>query len=384
LQNEFISSLVFKHPEFGFYFAILAVNIFLVGFRGIPLALFRAGNRPVAYITVNLAVSIVTLLMNIYFVAFLQKGVLGVLFGNLCGGFVGLIIFLPYIFRNIALTFDVLLVGKILSFSVPLALAALPVTIIFMADRYFIIRLAGLTDLGAYALAYKIGVILKTFVIMPFMLAWGPFVFSKESEENAKTIYSSSVKYFVIIALSFVVLISVLQIDIIKLLTKNADYYSAIKIVPFICYALFFYGLSNVFRGVGIRISGKTYYTTLIMIAGMCLNLLMNFLLIPIIGISGAAYSLLSTFIFVCTLSYIISNKLYQVNYEVEKILTFIIVSIFIIVLSQILYGVKFQYCFIVRIFLIITFYLYIYCFGLTKIERKKIQLKTIFSLKPG
>jgi len=323
-KNEFISTLILKSPEYGFFVAILAVNIFLSSFRGIPLALFRAKERALAYTSFNFTISIVTLLMNIFFVAYMGKGVLGVLLGNLCGGAAGLIIILPTIFREIKFKIDKHLLSSILAFSVPLALAILPRTIIFMSDRYFIVRLGSLHDLGIYALAYKFGSIMMVFVIMPFMLAWGPFVFSKEREDNAKYIYSMATKYFVMISLAFVVIISIIQADIIKVLTKNTTYYGAIEIVPILCYAFFFFGFSNVIRGVGVRISGKTYYTTAIMVIGLCINIIMNFILIRQFGISGAAYSLLITFIVIFILSYIFSMKLYPVDHEIGKIIRYI------------------------------------------------------------
>ena len=375
-KNELISKLVLKSPEFGFFFAIVAVNVFLISFRGIPLSLFRAQNRALAYTTLNLAVSLITLGMNIFFVAYMQKGVLGVLLGNICGGIVGLIIVFPAIVREIRFTFDRLFVRKILIYAVPLGLAVLPATIIFMADRYFILRLASMHDLGIYALAYKMGIILKVFVIMPFMLAWGPFVFSKEREDNAKYIYSTITKYFVMISLIFVVFISIMQIDIIKLLTKNPDYYGATKIVPLICYAIFFYGFSNVVRGVGIRITGKTYYTTAIMIIGMCVNLVMNYILIKSFGVVGAAYALLITFIIVFILSYIVSNRLYIINYELVKIFTLIIVSIIPIVISQVLDTLEQQYGIFIRMFLVMLLPVCMYYLGLSKDERDKAILK--------
>lgn len=377
-KNERISNLLLKQPELGFLISILALNIFLAGFRGIPLSLLRAKKKALTYTAVNLTVSIVTLLMNIYFVAYLQKGVLGVLLGNLCGGMIGLLVLSPYLLREIRLTFNRHLIGKILTYSVPLALALLPLTVIFMADRYFILRFASMHDLGIYALAYKLGMILKAFLVMPFMLAWGPFVFSKEREENAKDIYSTSTKYFVMTVLSFVVFISIMQIDIIKLLTKNTDYYAATKIVPIICYAIFFYGFSSVVRGVGIRITGKTYYTTAIMIIGMCVNFVMNYILIKSFGFLGAAYSLLITFITVFTLSYIASSRVYFIDYELMKIFTLIIVSVVVVIISQISHTLNLQYDFFIRIFLLTLFPVSMYYWALTKDEREMAISKLV------
>lgn len=375
LKSDWLSTMVLSSPEFAFFFAILAANVFLISFRGIPFAIFRAKKRAIAYSITNLTVGIVTLLMNILFVAYLEKGVLGVLYGNLCGALVGFIIVIPALFKDVNFSFNIHFVRRILSFSVPLGLAVIPVTIIFMADRYFIIRLTSLHDLGIYALAYKFGSILKAFVIMPFMLAWGPFVFSKESEDNAKDIYAEATRYFVIITLSFVVLISILQIDIVKILTKSSEYQVATKVIPVICYSFFFYGLSKIVAGVGIRISGKTYYTTGIMLTGMCVNIAGNYILINSFGFFGAAYSLLSTFIVVFFLSYISSVRLYRVNYEVANIFKIVSFSAIIVAFSQVLSSHAFNYGFVIRISLVFFYFFCIYYMELSTYERTRIRL---------
>ena len=185
-------------------------------------------------------------------------------------------------------------------------------------------------------------------------------------------------KYFVMISLAFVVIISIIQADIIKVLTKNTTYYGAIEIVPILCYAFFFFGFSNVIRGVGVRISGKTYYTTAIMVIGLCINIIMNFILIRQFGISGAAYSLLITFIVIFILSYIFSMKLYPVDHEIGKIVRYTTASVIIVIFSQISNTVNLQYDFIVRIFLLLSFFTYMYCWGISTNERKKIHLNIV------
>lgn len=381
-RNEFISSLIFKSPDFAFLISILSVNIFLTTFRQIPLFLYRAQNRALAYSAVTFTVAIVTLLTNVWFVAYQGKGVLGVILGNLCGGATGLIMVLPTLLREIDLSFDTSGIKDILSYAVPLGLALLPLNIIFIADRYFIVRLASLHELGIYALASKFATILNVFLFMPFTLAWGPFVFSNEREENAEAIYSTATNYFVRVSLWVLVLISVIHVDVIKLLTKNIEFYAATKVVPILCYANFFYGLSFVLT-VGIKLTGKTYYTTGIMTLGMCMNLTMNLLLIPLFGVIGAACSLLATFLVVCALSYRYSIKLYWVDYELGKIATFLVASIAVVILSQVLNAVELRYSFVARMSLIGFFSVYTFISVESIRRRKTMRLSTVLSGEP-
>jgi len=375
LLRNVSSILILQNPVYGFYFGVLAANIFLASFRAIPLSLYRAQNKPWRYTIVNLSVSITTLLANTVFVVFLGKGVLGVLYGNLCGGAVGFLLITPTIMREIKLVFDKLLVKKIIIYSIPLGLSILPLTITFMADRYFIAHLANLHDLGIYALAYKLANIFKIFVIMPFMLAWGPYVFAKENDCNAHNIYCEATNYFVIIALIIVVAISIFQIDVVKMITADMEYRKASSLVPVICYAFFFYGLSNVVRGVGIRLSGKTYFTTIVMIVGMVINLCLNYVLIKKFGFHGSAYALLISFFSVFALSYFFSNRLYYIDHDIAKMCGSFFISVILVWLAQWTNNgnIHLYMAILARIVLMMFFLLYCYCFALSKDGRKKL-----------
>lgn len=334
INNEILSKLIFNSPEFAFLFAILSVNIFLASFRRIPMAIYRAQKRAWMHVTINLTVALVTLLANIYFVALLNKGILGVILGNLCGALVGVALVFPAMIREVGIIFGPSIVKKILVFSVPLGLAQLPFSIILMADRFFLVKFTSLRDLGIYALAYKFGLLIKEFLSLPVGLAWAPFLFSNEQQENAREIYSKIAIYFVIIGTAIVVLISVFSIDVIKLLTNRSEYNEASNLVPVLCYAFFLFGLSHIVWS-GIHISGKTYYSTIIMTICLCFNLLSNYVLIRAYGYKGAAYALLFTFILINILSYIVSSRLYYINYKIGKILHIVFISVVAIVLSQ-------------------------------------------------
>ncbi len=379
-KREFFATLILNTPGYGFYIAIISVTIFLTSFRNIPLYLLRAKHKPGLFTAVNLAVSIATLLLNLYFVVILKKGVAGVLLANMCGGAFGLVIIIPLLIKDIGMVFDISLIKKILKFSVPVGFSILPLTLIFMADRYFISHFQNLHSLGIYALGYKIGSILKTFIIMPFALAWTPFVFSKEKDEDAKEIFSRITTYYIMFGLICVTGISLLGVDIIKLLSKNNEYWKAYRVLPAICYSFFLYGLSQVIR-IGCLITGKTIYITITMCIGLFCNLLLNYFLISPFGYTGSAYALLITFITINILSYIFSSRLYYIQYDFIKILKIAIFSILVIGMgmwSAVLSNIP---GIILRLSLICIFVAYIFS-NISIIEKQKLWSRIILPVE--
>ena len=79
----------------------------------------------------------------------------------------------------------------------------------------------------------------------------------------------------------------------------------------------------------GIYIEEKTKYFPIVTIAGATVNVAVNFTLIPILGIMGAAWATLASYIVMAIGLFIVSQKFYKIDYEYNKILKiFIIITI--------------------------------------------------------
>jgi O-antigen/teichoic acid export membrane protein len=93
-----------------------------------------------------------------------------------------------------------------------------------------------------------------------------------------------------------------------------------VEIVPWVLLAYVFTGAYVVFV-VGIYLEKKTKYLPLVSGAGALLNVGANFVLIPMIGILGAALSTLLSYIVMAVGIYFASQRFYHVEYEWEKVI---------------------------------------------------------------
>lgn len=374
-KSEKLSILLFKNSDYTFLLILAAANIFFSAFRQIPLAIYRAQKRASMYVTVNCTTTTVMLVANVYFVVILEKGVLGIVLGFLCGSFTGFAMVLPTLVDEVKFHFEVSRVTKILQFAIPIGLSNLPLTIIFMADRYILGHYASMSQLGIYALAHKLAKLVKEFIIMPFRLAWGPFMFANADNKNAKNIYSKMTTYFCIVATVAVVFISVFSFELVNLLTTKKEYLNASKAVPILCYAFLLSGLSF-FTWTGIRLSDKTYYSAIIMTIAACINIPLNYTLVGAYGFMGAAYTLIITFLLTTLLSYIISSKLYYIKYEVGKICLIFLISVFVIVVSNKVNGIANIHSIVLDIMLVLSYCAILYFIGFSRKERYRMKTK--------
>ena len=108
----------------------------------------------------------------------------------------------------------------------------------------------------------------------------------------------------------------------IKIMGKTLlgeQFLSGLPIIPIILLAYLFNGLYMNFIA-GIYIEEKTQYFPLITGLGAFVNVLVNFTLIPRIGIMGAAWATLASYVVMAGGLFIVSQKFYRIDYEYKKI----------------------------------------------------------------
>lgn len=363
LYSTNLSNIIFDTNRYALCFSILSLNVSLISFRTIPLTLYRAQSKSVKYSVVTFLVALVTLLSNIYFVAVLRMGVEGVLWGNFMGGATGLLLVLMDIRNSIQFKFKIDLLKRMLRYSTPIALSALPLNIIFMNDRYFLSHFCSLDELGRYALASKFSRLLLVFFITPFQLSWVPFILENQGSPNYKRILAKIGSTFYYLGLNVLVLICLFAPVAVRVIAPPT-YWEACYAIPFLCFSVLIYGIGFVFRA-GILVSEQTGVITRIMLAGLMINILTNFYLIPNFGLYGASTSLLVCFSLIALISFNEGKKRLQINYPITKMAIITIGSMTVILIYYtVFYFLHELYYQITAAILIWIIFIYLNCLG--------------------
>ncbi|MBU1298611.1 MAG: polysaccharide biosynthesis C-terminal domain-containing protein, partial [Bacteroidetes bacterium] len=100
-----------------------------------------------------------------------------------------------------------------------------------------------------------------------------------------------------------------------------------------------FNGLSLTFSA-GIYIQKKTAYLPLITLTAAIANVVFNFLLIPMLGIMGAALATLISYAVMAVTMYYYSQKFYRIEYEYKK---FIIIAAATSLITAVYYLLKYS-----------------------------------------
>jgi O-antigen/teichoic acid export membrane protein len=223
-----------------------------------------------------------------------------------------------------------------LSFSLPTTLGFIAFWIIQSSDKYLIGFFLGTLFVGYYAPAYTIGSFVVLFVTpLSFVL---PAVLSKFFDENkiseVKNYLRYSLKYFLMITVPSVFGMSILSRQLLTIFSTSEIAQQAYHIVPFIALSILLFGIYSIVAQV-IVLKKETKITGTIWIIAAVLNIGLNLLFIPKLGILGAAITTL--FAYTLTFALTCYYSLKEISFEIDwkfiskSIFASILMSLFIV-----------------------------------------------------
>lgn len=257
---------------------------------------------------------------------------------------------------------DKKLYKKLIFYSAPLIINSLSYWITTAFDRYMINWFLDENNVGLYAVAAKLPTILTTFTGI-FSQAWLLSSINEYETEKDKRFYSETFINYCQFSL-IVCSILVLCINPFMKIYVSNDYYISWIYSPILILAAVFSGISSFLNGIYYAYK-KNISTTVITLIGAIINILLNFLLIPKIGVMGAAiataiawfiitilklkymYSFIKLDIkyssFVLSIVLIICEILaLNINNDIIKYLVNFVLSLIIIILNyQIIFKIK-------------------------------------------
>lgn len=338
----------------------------------IPFSKLRAEKKPMQYAIIKIGNVGVNLLFNVFFLLILPKigsnnplstiyfenFEVGYIFvSNLIASLLTFLVLSPNYFK-IKWHFDAGLWKRMMQYGLPILVAGIAFAINEHFDKILLEwGHVPMSEIGAYSACYKLGLFMVLFRTA-YTLGIEPFFFSHADKENAQQTYATVTKYFVILG-SFITLSVIVFADVLKIfLVPNPSYWKAMKVVPLIILANFFLGIyTNL--SVWYKLIDKTKVGAYISIVGALITLLLNYLLIPVLSYYGSAIATIVAYGSMMFISYYLGQKKYPIPYEVNKIGSYLAISIVLSGLS--FYVPIFRESYIFGIFALLLFGYYIY-----------------------
>ena len=186
--------------------------------------------------------------------------------------------------------FDLGLLKQLLVIAVPLLPNFLVYWVFNSSDKIMITNLINVGASGVYSVGSKLGHV-SQLIYLAFAGGWQYFAFSTMKEKNQVESNSKVFEYLGIISFFFSVFVFALSKTVFKLLFTD-DYALGYIVAPYLFMAPLMQMLFQVACNQFIVIK-RTWPNMFILTGGALINVLLNLLLIPRIGIEGAAIATL-------------------------------------------------------------------------------------------
>lgn len=328
--NQFAIQPAFSIPDKYSYLIIYIVGItFCDLLAAIPFVELRLQKRVLRFSVVKIINILLNVGMNIYLIIYLKKGIEAVFISNFVASALTIILLADVYYDLLRAKFSFQLLKRMLKFALPYLPGGFAAIMLHVIDRPIVEKLTDFSSLGIYQANYRLGIFMMLYINM-FQYAWQPFFLEHQNDKDAKKIFAKVMTYFTLAGASITILISLFINDIAtfsifgKSLIGSA-YWSGLTIVPIVLFAYLFNGFHVIFTA-GIFIKENSKSVPLIMGIGAVSNVVLNFLLIPVFHITGAALATLGSYILIAAGFYVSAQKLFPINYEWKKLFSIILI----------------------------------------------------------
>ena len=275
----------------------LAVICFLEALFFLCTDLFRSLLKIKKYSILTIWKNMLNLIL-VGILVFNGYGIIGALLGLVISGMVSTLIAYFLVVSEIGIRKpDMARAKEFLCFSLPTVPSSLSSWLVRSSDRYIIGIFLGAAFVGYYSPAYTMGDFIMMFVApMSFVLYPAIAKFHDENKmHEVKKALSNSVKYFLSIAIPSVFGLSLLSFPLLNIISTYEIASNGYYITPIVSVASLILGLFSIYSIILIT-KKRTKLIGGIWILAALLNIGLNLVLIPAIGIFGAALTTLLAF----------------------------------------------------------------------------------------
>lgn len=310
----FAFSLIAK--QYAIFFFLMFLSQSLSGM----ITMYVRGIDKISDLSVSSVIaSVITICLNVSFLAFFHWGLIGYFMANI----IGPVIQSVYLIVKAHVLGDIHLrhsyqseKSEMVNYSKPLIANSIAWWVNNASDRYIVVFFCGLAENGIYSVASKIPSILNIFQTI-FNQAWTLSAVKDFDDKDTNGFFTNTYKVYN--CMMVVVCSGIIVFD--KLLAGflyAKDFYVAWKYVPWLTIAIVFGAMSGYIGGFFAAVKDSKVFAKST-VYGAITNVILNFILTPILGALGAAIATAVSYFEVWIFRYWHSRRYIKINVNVVR-----------------------------------------------------------------
>lgn len=329
-----LAELFFSDVKYANLLMLSAMSVLIGATNSIVAAPTRMNNKKTIFLITNTispvisySISIPLLLNGMYVVALPLAGVISALV-------IEIVFFILnkewFSFKRVNWNY----IKEMLRFALPLLPNILIYWVFNSCDRLMIGKMLGNDYAGIYAIGGKVGQI-SQLIYTAFAGGWQYFAFSTMKDNDQVKMNSNIFEYLGVITFSASVLMAALSERIFMILFTG-DYVQGTIVAPYLFVAPLLLMLYQVL-GNQFLVIKKTWPNAIILSVGALANIVLNVMLIPKIGIEGAAIATLIGYVISIICCIIVLRKMKLVEISSKFFIATFVYSIYLILWRNVL-----------------------------------------------
>lgn len=337
--RDSLSELFFDTPEHGFLIVLLCLLVPVNLMMSEQAHLFRYFRQPWRYNLMTLVKSLANIGLGITLVIMLKYGVEGAMWARLGSSLLVVVLaFGVFNFRKYTFRFSLNWARQLLKYGFPLIWAGLAAWIYNSSDRFFLFYYHDLNEVGFYSIGAIFSqpvLLINMAVQMSFGVLFYQSYYAEKNEAKPRT-RKMAVDIYVLYLAGSVLLASFLSVfsDLLIPFVTTPDYADGARVVPFLVFS-YIAAQSYQTMGPGISLAEKTWHFAWITVVTALLNIVLNFLLVPLWGFVGAGVATLISFVVYWQIKVWVAARYFPIKYPFVRImflfLTGLIISVFVV-----------------------------------------------------
>ena len=322
-------------------FMIMAIYLFIRPLNIIVTYFLRVNDKTVFMNALGLGERTISVGLSLFLLVYVFHELYGFFIGVILAEFIASIILFRWFFKRYRLVpkkSSKEMNLKLLKFGTPLLFSELSFLSVSNADKYIIVALYGETLLGLYSVGYTLASYIGNIIMFSLSYAIIPIyveIYERDGKEETEEFLKKSMHYLIIAIIPIVLGYFAVSKELFITLASE-KYSSAATFSPIILIGSFLLAMNSILNA-GLYLQKKTMIMLLIMLIATALNISLNLILLPRIGIMGAAVAALITCLSATLLTACISFRYINVKIEISHVLYYLMLSLLMYyVVSQI------------------------------------------------
>lgn len=344
------------------YLKLAAYIILLRVLNNLFLSKVRADEQSGYYTIISVLRIFLITGLTVYFVTFAQIGILGILYSAAMGEAFTILLLLIKVIPQMKMRLDRNILLEALKFGLPLVFVTIGYYLLNLSDRYIIKYLLGAEAVGLYGFGYRVAGVLNMLLILPFSLSFMPIAFKIFGQKDDGRYFSKMMTYSTFFFVWGFIFLSLFSKELIEIFSASQDYKNASIFIPVILLSYVFSGM-RLSATLGMLLTKNTKNIAWITIGSALLNIILNFIFIPVYGLMAAAINTLIAYLLFYIITQRISDNYFKIPFENRKLVILIMLGSALSSAIYFLPDMNFAAGFILKILLVGIFPLILYLF---------------------